>query len=275
MKTDAILKADVLDIIFENRNKSYGAYSLRKFYNNRLYKALGLMGLLVIVLCSFTFFTKAKTILISREYSPETVLNTPPKDEIKPEKPKVLETKQPEATPAVNTNDDRVPVITDHPVQAPIETFNPNAAMGDKKIDVPTGNGEGLKVGTPIGGSGGKDTGTAVVKAIPVDIVTPIDNPDVMPAYPGGMEALRKYLEKNLVNPEEKEEGETITVKVKFVVGYDGVLKNLEIVEDGGASYNNEVLRVVKKMKPWIPGKTKGENVSVYYTIPIKFTTTS
>ena len=42
MKADAILNADVLDIIFDNRNKTYGAYSLRKFYNNRLYKALGL-----------------------------------------------------------------------------------------------------------------------------------------------------------------------------------------------------------------------------------------
>jgi periplasmic protein TonB len=275
MKTDAILKADVLDIIFENRNKSYGAYSLRKFYNNRLYKALGAMGALVILLCSFTLFTKSEKVFITGGYDIGSTLAPPPTEKIKPEKPKVFEAKPAEATPAAKTNDARRIVITDHAITAPIETFDPNAAAGDKKIDVPTGIGEGPKVGAPIGGTGGKDTGTAVAKVIPVDVVTSMDNPEVMPTYPGGMDALRKYLEKNLVNPEEVENEQTITVKVKFVVGYDGILKNLEIVEDGGNAYNNEVLRVVKKMKPWIPGKSKGENVSVYYTIPIKFTNTN
>jgi len=56
------------------------------------------------------------------------------------------------------------------------------------------------------------------------------------------------------------------------VVGYDGKLKSFEIVEDGGATFNKEVIRVLKKMPEWVPGKANGENVSVYYTIPVKFT---
>jgi periplasmic protein TonB len=87
------------------------------------------------------------------------------------------------------------------------------------------------------------------------------------------MEALRNFLQKNLQNPEDIEEGGMVSVKIKFVVGYDGTLKSFETVEDGGAAFNNEVIRVLKKMKPWNPGKTRGENVSVYYTIPVKFTT--
>ena len=55
------------------------------------------------------------------------------------------------------------------------------------------------------------------------------------------------------------------------MVGYDGVLKGFETVEDGGKAFNQEVIRVLKKMPTWIPGKTSGENVSVYYTIPVKF----
>ena len=60
MKADAILNADILDIIFDNRNKNYGAYSLRKFYNNRLYKALGLTFSLATVLIIFSFFNNEK-----------------------------------------------------------------------------------------------------------------------------------------------------------------------------------------------------------------------
>ena len=51
----------------------------------------------------------------------------------------------------------------------------------------------------------------------------------------------------------------------------DGKLKGFEVIEDGGAVFNKEVIRVLKKMPQWIPGKAEGENVSVYYTIPVKF----
>ena len=55
-------------------------------------------------------------------------------------------------------------------------------------------------------------------------------------------------------------------VKVKFVVGYDGNLKSFELVQDGGSDFNNEVIRVLKKMPEWIPGKSKGtECIRVLY----------
>ncbi len=60
MNNEAILSTDVLDIIFNNRNKAYGAYDLRKFYNNRLFKSIGLMLTAVLVLSAFTFFTRPK-----------------------------------------------------------------------------------------------------------------------------------------------------------------------------------------------------------------------
>ena len=61
---------------------------------------------------------------------------------------------------------------------------------------------------------------------------------------------------------------------MKFVVDYTGKLKSFVTVQDGGQAYNNEVVRVLKKMPDWVPGKTKGENVSVYYVIPVRFETT-
>ncbi len=275
MKTDAILNADVLDIIFENRNKSYGAYTLRKFYNNRLYKALGVMFGFVILLSSFTLFkTKTKFAGLDKMDSAFLVRQVSI-DNKKPEPPKV-KTVAPAATPQkpIATDIHTTVLITKNPTVPPITDLRDFAAIDRNHTDVPN-TGEGPKVIPITSGGGGKDTGAVLVPTKPVDKITARDYAEEMPTYPGGLDALRKYLERNLQNPEEIEEGQTVSVKVRFVVGYDGALKNLQIVEDGGAAFNNEVLRVVKKMKPWNPGKTKGENVSVYYTIPIKFTTTN
>ena len=117
----------------------------------------------------------------------------------------------------------------------------------------------------------GKETVKAPVTNV-VDVTTPRASAEVMPVFPGGMEGLRKFLQKNLENPEEMEQGQMVSVKIKFVVGYDGKLKSFETIEDGGRAFNNEVIRVLKRMPEWIPGKSNGENVSVYYTIPVKFT---
>ena len=104
-----------------------------------------------------------------------------------------------------------------------------------------------------------------------MDPSTPVDNPEIEPSYPGGINALRNFLQRNLTNPRDLEEGEQVSVQVKFIVGYDGKLQRFETVKDGGTEFNEEVIRVLKKMPQWIAGKSNGKNVSVYYTIPVKF----
>ena len=68
MNKELIMKSDVLDILFENRNKNYGAYQLRKFYGNRLLKAMGLMMGAVVVLSAFTFLPKKKVMYTAEVY---------------------------------------------------------------------------------------------------------------------------------------------------------------------------------------------------------------
>jgi periplasmic protein TonB len=274
MKADSILKADVLDIIFENKNKSYGAYALRKFYNNRLYKALGVMFGFVLLLSSFTLFKGKSNFTGSVIIDSGFVVVQVPLDNKKPEPPK---TKKPPvvATPQkpVATDDFRKIVLTKAPVSTVINTIRDVAVIGDRDIKIPDGVGTPIPIQMHVSGGGGKDSGAIAVPVKPIDQITPHDFAEVMPTYPGGMAELRKFLEKNLQNPQDIEEGGIVSVKIRFVVGYDGALKSFETVEDGGTAFNNEVIRVLKKMKPWIPGKTRGENVSVYYTIPVKFTT--
>jgi len=82
---------------------------------------------------------------------------------------------------------------------------------------------------------------------------------------------LINFLKKNLRTPEDINEGD-VSVKVQFVVNYDGMLKSFTVIQSGGNTFDNEVIRVLKKMPAWIPGKSSGENVSVYYVVPVKFT---
>jgi periplasmic protein TonB len=268
MKTALILKSDVLDIIFDNRNKAYGAYNLRKFYNNRLLKSLGIMLGVVVVLSAFTFMPKKKVVAKDGMY--ETIichLENPQKEKIKEiEKPKANQPPKQKAP----TQTWAKPVISNskEPVK-PLNNLSDSVVIASTTVTGEPGN-HPVIIQPANTGEGGPGVIPEPTKPA-IDINTPTYNPEVMPAYPGGMEALRKFLQRNLINPKAMEEGEEVSVKVKFVVDYDGNLKSFVTVQDGGEEFNKEVIRVLNKMPNWIPGKSNGQNVSVYYTIPVKF----
>ncbi len=271
MNSNQILKTDILDIIFENRNKAYGAYTLRKFYHNRLKQALGFMLLLAIAFAMFTLLPEKQRELITSPYTFDeaefTDIITEPEKPVKklqPEKPVVSaptpgNQKRFTSNPVVVSDvvkTDKLSTILETDV---ISTVNITAKVPGPPIVQP------VKSDPVIGG-----TEKGIVKTdktLPMDV----DAVDVVPAFPGGMNALKKFLERNLQNPYDLENGETIQVKVRFVVNYDGKLQSFVTVQDGGEEYNKEVIRVLKKMPDWLPGKSKGENVSVYYIIPVKF----
>ena len=266
MNKELIMESDVLDIIFEKRNKAYGAYNLRKFYNNRLMKSLGFMCGAVVILSAFTFIDEQKTadptIYDTRIVA---ILHEPvKKKEI--EKSKVTRVSKPaQATPVLS----KLVIVEDIHVIQPITAANDSGLMAMKVIPGATGDGPGT-IPVKVGGTEPVVTQPEPTKAA-LDKTLAIANPDVMPEFPGGMDALHSFLQRNLTNPREIEEGNMVSVEIQFVVGYDGRLQRFHIVEDGGEVFNNEVIRVLKKMPEWKPGKAKGENVSVYYTIPVKF----
>lgn len=272
MKSENILKADLLDIVFDNRNKDYGAYELRRHYKRRMIKALGASFIIAAAMAGAVLLSKgkAKEVIEVADYVVK-VFNEP-----QAAKPKAPEPKKPEAPKAPQAakpvaQQKFVPniQITKNEAEAEIvKELTDEVAIGTKNSDGQAYKGQVI-VDKPINIDEGGDE---LPSAPAVDKETPRLTADVMPAYPGGMAALRKFLQKNLQSPNEMEEGELVSVKVKFIVGYDGKLKGFEVVEDGDDVYNKEVIRVLKKMPQWIPGKANGENVSVYYTIPVKFT---
>ena len=100
----------------------------------------------------------------------------------------------------------------------------------------------------------------------------PYNNPDEPALFPGGEKELIRFLQRNLHSPKGLEEDEAVHVKIKFVVGFDGNLQSFTVLQDGGEDFNMEVIRVLKKMPKWNPGKKGGRNVPVYHILPVKFT---
>ena len=96
---------------------------------------------------------------------------------------------------------------------------------------------------------------------------------ETMPEFPGGQQALFKYLSENVKYPAiAQENGIQGRVICQFVVNKDGAIVDVEVVRSGGdASLDKEAVRVIKSMPKWKPGKQRGKAVRVKYTVPVNF----
>jgi protein TonB len=273
MTNKEILQSDLLDIVFEDRNKTYGAYTIRKGYNNRLLLALGAgMSVILLLIVINGFSNKQESSLIVPADKNEItvreieILKEKPKEpeqpketvKQKPVEPKVASVKftSPPAIKKDSDVKDKIAAITD---------------MADKKINDKAG--EGVKdkgtVKLPenlIVAAGSNDNATAAPNKQSDFIVQERE-----PEFPGGAEALKKFLAKYLSTPEELQAGEKKVVRVKFKVDRDGLVTSFEIVTSGGGEFDREVVRVCKKMPKWTPAIQNGINVPVSYVLPVTF----
>ena len=270
MTNKEILQSDLLDIIFENRNKVYGAYSIRRGYNNRMLTALG-AGMSVILLLIFINGLSNKeesTFVVPIDKKEITVREV----EILKEKPKQLEKpkeiiKQKTVAPKVAAVKFTTPpqIKEDNKVKDRMVAI---ADMGDKKIsDKPA---EGIKdigiVKPMVKPAIEPGNGTGTEPKQPDFIVQERE-----PEFPGGAEALKRFLGKNLSTPDELSAGEKKVVQIKFKVDKDGSVTSFEIVTSGGGDFDREVVRVCKKMPKWTPAIQNGINIPVSYVLPVTF----
>ena len=124
------------------------------------------------------------------------------------------------------------------------------------------------------------DKEAEVVIAAPVEAPAEEEDEEVvfvvvesMPEFPGGQQALFKYLSENVKYPViAQENGIQGRVICQFVVNKDGSIVDVEVVRSGGdASLDKEAVRVIKSMPKWKPGKQRGKPVRVKYTVPVNF----
>ena len=108
----------------------------------------------------------------------------------------------------------------------------------------------------------------------------PVEDEDVvfvvvekMPEFPGGQQALFKYLSENVKYPViAQENGIQGRVICQFVINRDGSIVDIEVVRSGGdPSLDKEAVRVIKSMPKWKPGMQRGKTVRVKYTVPVNF----
>jgi protein TonB len=263
-----LYKTEWLDLVFENRNKTYGAYELRQHYASTMVRAMGIAFLAISVVFggSLIFMRQPRMIHVTPVVNnPDLVI--PPVQAVKkidPPKPvKPLKTEhveKPVATikdvPPVVTQDTHAvdPIKNDDALKSTISTVDTKG---------PGGGGNELKQEQP----GPDGSGTATDETI-----HNIAGLDVMPEPVGGAEAWAKFLRKNLRFPAAaQDEGISGKVILSFVIEKDGSLSNIVVERPAGHGFDEEAMRVLKLAKAWKPGKQNGQAVRVKYMIPINF----
>lgn len=270
MEVNKILNADILDIIFEGRNKEYGAYELRKTYNKRMVRALIVTaGILLLLFLGYIVSNldtgKKKQAMVVQDVQLEDVKEEkknepppPPPPKVEPPKVEIAKFTPPKIVP-----DDKVKEEEKPPEQDKLE---------DTKIG--TVNQEGVK-DEGITAPPASDAGKGVVEA-------PKDNEDydktftkveIESEYPGGAAQWLRYLTKNMRYPDEAVNNEIQgVVVVQFIVDKEGNVSDVTAISgptDGGL--RDEAIRVIKKSGKWTPAVQNGRQVKSYKKQPIVF----
>lgn len=268
-------KVEWLNLVFENRNQSYGAYVLRRDSGNYLFKSLVITG------CLFGGAVLLSSINRKIEVDDPIVAVTPlinpdeihvlPIETLQP-KPKLANPiiSPPSTAPATDAQQinfsGKLNPVRDNATVAEIPTIKQieESVIGLQEKDglksVGTNSGTGVN-GDVIGGSvtDGKEIYTTNFL-------------EVMPEFPGGMKAWANFLTKNLHYPViAMESGISGKVLVSFVVERNGEISNLKVVKGIGGGCDEEAMRVIKKSPFWKPGMQNGRAVRVAYLMPVVF----
>jgi protein TonB len=264
MDAKEIQNASLDDMVFETRNKSYGAYVLRRLYNKNVSVssliAAGLFGLFL----AFPAIMKALSDATVKDKEldlSEVVLDQAPPQEKDEPPPPVVEPPPPltstvQFTPPEPVEDEQV---TQNRVVTADDLENIDAGPQDQ-----------------IGDPNGVDRSLDDSNKGPVDIDdnTPLTYVEIMPEFPGGEAAMMAYLRKNIQYPQAALDNDIQgKVQLEFVVGKDGKISNVKVLKKLGFGCDEEAVRVVSTMPNWNPGRQNGRNVPVTYHLPIKFTT--
>ncbi|PJJ48722.1 energy transducer TonB [Hymenobacter chitinivorans] len=271
MNTTNLHTASLDEIIFEGRNKAYGAFVLRQLYNRHLARALAITVALALLLVSSTLVMQRlfPSVLPKAYVAPDklTILS----DITLPAEPKHIDTPKPPVThqqPVVVTpRADVAPtVVKDELLTKPMPTTEPVVGNDNNPTDVKPGDGvvtTGPGLSVP-----GTDSGTTTAPPP----AKPFVHVEVMPEFAGGINALRKYMQSNLRYPKQAlANAVSGKVFVSFTVQADGSISDVQVLKGLGYGTDEEAARVVSSMPSWTPGRQNSRPVAVRYTLPITF----
>lgn len=260
------------DLVFENKNKEYGAYQLRQESSKTSFSALFLALLFIATLASVFM-------LISKFQNPVIIDPTPTvlDEPIIPVNmdPTIIQPKTEEAI-APPQEQQAVTQVTDasqlvNPVVAPTEDAVQNIAPNTENVPVVdnTSSGTGTAVNPMPAGGSGNGTVTQPAAAGDENSVVTTAVLDKMPEFPGGMSKFYTYVGNNFNRPE-LDTDRTMRVYVSFVIEKDGSMTDIVVKQDPGYGLGKEAIRVLKSLKTkWTPGMINSKPVRTAYNLPI------
>lgn len=258
-----VLSADRNNLVFEKRNKAYGAFLIRNDYLRALFIALAVAVGILITALAIPYINRwmNQAEETAMDMTKEVVIDLkepPPVDETEPPPPP-----PPPPPPVMETIKFTPPEVTEEELPED-EIPPPQEQLSETNVGEKTQEGEkGLDL-API------DDNSAIGNG-PEEIFTIVEE---MPQFPGGEQAMIKYIYDNIKYPPlAREAGITGTVYISWVVNREGKVTNVEILRGvkGGKDLDKEAERVIGSMPGWKPGKQNGRPASVKYNMPIKF----
>lgn len=266
------------EIVFEGKNKDFGAYKLRESSPARHTKAIVWVVicvaiiLVLLILSVSGVFSKPEEEQITTATVQEIATVETEEEEIEEEEeqfqmPEPEEVVAPEevanqqqVTDLLIVEDEKIE--EDKQVKNQEDVLNNEAAVG--AVDITEGTNDLNKIIVK----------EEVIAAPKVEEEQPMNIAMVeqKPEFNGGEAAMYKWLSENIVYPSAaSEEGVQGRVVVEFVVGKDGSITNVRVLRPRHPALDKEAVRVVKAMPKWIPGRNNGQPVKVTYTLPVTF----
>ena len=240
------------DMVFENRNRNYGAFLIRRDYGKVVAIAGGSATIGFIFLIFFFVFISKESV-----------------EQVKKEKITQVNLKD---APPVNKDAPPPPPPPPPPLTKVLKFTTPE--ITEKEVDPPLQNDTTKKIGI-VNQEGEEEEGPPVVDVAVEQVVEEIFTfAEVMPDF-SGKDGFQAYLKKNVRYPfAEKDQGKQGTVYISFVVEKDGTIANVKAAKEvaGAPGFTKEAIRVISLMPKWTPGMMNGHPVRIEITQPVRFT---
>jgi len=255
------------DIVFEYRNRDYGAFVIRRDYNRNLLFIMG--GVLCSVGVLYAGYaglrTDPKSELLRKPIIQEvsTIIEFAPK-----QKSVVQQEKQVKQAAAPKAEVMTEPKVVDKPIL--IEVIKPQEVLQIGQVS----NSPNETGGDPFANGTGGGNGTGRGEKPNDKPIEPERFPEVEAEFPGGYPEMIKFIQRNMVYPQTGIEiGAEGKCYLRFVVDENGDIQSVNVLRGvhGCKDCDKEAVRVLNAMPKWKPGRSKGREISTYFDLPINF----
>jgi len=273
MEVNKILSADLLDIVFDGRNKEYGAYELRRAYAKRMLTALLVTATVCLAIFASSIIANSVndkklvmqnvddvqlTEVKEREAPPPPPPPPPPPKPPEPPKVEIAKFTPPKIVKDEDVKEEEKPPEIEKIEQAKIGTINQE---GTKDIGI---------VAPPVESkSAAEVVAPKVVEEDYEKVFTKVENPA---EFPGGQSEWTRYLTKNLRYPDEAiDNGTQGVVRVQFIVDKEGNISEVQALNNPGDGLSDEAVRIIKRGPKWKPAEQNGRKVIYRHIQAITF----